>query len=199
MAFFAWPAHHLIGQEAAWKKVWFRSSPIQFECAGVHLVQRGFLQRQGVKMKIGLTLFAVLLVAGGLWVRFQPERAARVVHAQTGCDVTSVNGSYGYSLSGFYFDNAGNVNFFSAAGLLAADGQGNITAKESDSFDGQITQADPLTGTYKMNSDCTGSLTTISKVNGSANYDLVLTNSRNQIQLVETDAGNNVTGQAARQ
>jgi hypothetical protein len=150
-------------------------------------------------MKIGISLFAVLLVAGGLFVRFHPERTAGVVHAQTGCDVTSLSGSYGYRLSGFYFDNAGNTNFFSAAGFLAADGQGNITAKESDSFSGQIVQSDPLTGTYTMNSDCTGTLTTNSKANGSANYDIVLTNGRSQVQLVETDTGNNVTGQAIKQ
>jgi hypothetical protein len=150
-------------------------------------------------MKLGFTFLAMLLVAVGLWMRFQPERTPQIVHAQNGCDVTSLNGSYGYTLSGFYFDNVGNTNFLSAAGLFTADGQGNIAAKESDSFSGQTLRADPLTGTYTVNSDCTGSLTTNSKSAGNASYDFVLTNSRNQMQLVETDGGTNVTGQASRQ
>jgi hypothetical protein len=150
-------------------------------------------------MKIGFTFLTTLLVAVQLWIWFQPERAHRIVHAQNGCDVTSVNGSYGYTLSGFYFDNVGNTNFLSAAGIFSADGQGTITAKESDSFSGQTLRGDPLTGTYTVNSDCTGSLTTTSKSAGNASYDFVLTNSRNQIQLVETDGGTNITGQATRQ
>jgi hypothetical protein len=150
-------------------------------------------------MKIGITLLAVLLVAGGLWMRFQPAMVTRVVHAQTGCSVASLVGSFGYSLSGIYFDNAGNTNYFSASGIFTADGQGNTTGHESDSFSGQILQADPIAGTYSVNSDCSGSFITNSMTSGSANYDFVLTNGLNQLQLVETDAGNNVPGQATRQ
>jgi hypothetical protein len=50
-----------------------------------------------------------------------------------------------------------------------------------------------------VNSDCSGSLTTMSKAVGTANYDFVLTNGRNQIQLIEADNGTNVTGQATKQ
>ena len=150
-------------------------------------------------MKICVTFFTVLLVAGALWVRFQPAWTPRVVHAQSGCDVTSLNGAYGYSLAGFYFDNTGGTNFFSGSGLFTADGQGNVTGKESDAFSGQIVRADAVTGTYTVNSDCSGTLTTVSKASGTALYDFVLTNSRNQMQLVEADEGTNVTGQANRQ
>ena len=149
-------------------------------------------------MKIGVTILAVLLAAGGLWVRFQPARVTRVVHAQTGCSVASLVGSYGYSLR-FYFDNAGNTNFFSASRIFTADGQGNTTGHESDSFSGQILQGDPIAGTYSVNSDCSGSITTNSMTSGSASYDFVLTNGLSQLQLVETDSGNNVTGHATRQ
>ena len=150
-------------------------------------------------MKIGITLFAALLAAGGLWVRLHSGRVPRVVHAQSGCSVANLTGGYGYSLSGYYFDSAGNTNYFSAAGIFTADGNGNTTGKESDSFSGQILQGDPLAGTYTVNSDCTGTLTTNSMTSGSANYDFVFTNGRSQLQLVETDAGNNVTGQAMKQ
>ena len=150
-------------------------------------------------MKIRISLFIALVIAGSVVVGVQSRKPLRVVHAQSGCDVTSLNGAFGYTLTGFYFDNAGNTNFFSATGTFNADGQGNITATESDSFSGQIVRADSLTGTYTINSNCSGSMTTNSKTSGAANYDLVLTNGRNAVQLVEVDTNTNVTGQAARQ
>ncbi len=128
---------------------------------GVHLVHRGFLRDLRYRSQNeNRHLLAVLLIAGGLWMRFQPARVTRVVHAQTGCSVAGLVGSYGYSLSGFYFDNAGNTNFFSASGIFTADGQGNTTGHESDSFSGQVVQADPISGTYRVSSDCSGSFTT---------------------------------------
>ena len=150
-------------------------------------------------MRIKITLIAALVIAGALFVHFQFQKAPRIVHAQSGCDVTSLNGVFGYTLAGFYFDNAGNTNFFSSSGRFLADGQGNVAGSESDSFSGQIVRADPYTGSYTVNSDCTGSLTTVSKSSGTANYDFVLVNGRNQIQMVETDGGTNVSGQASRQ
>ena len=150
-------------------------------------------------MKLGIIFFAVLLAAGALFVHFQTQKAPRVVHAQTGCDATSLNGAYGYTYTGFYFDRAGNTNFLSVSGRFVADGQGNITGKESDSFSGQLLKGDPYTGTYTINSDCTGSLSTSSQAVGGAAYDFVLVNSGAEIQLVETDSGTNVTGSGKKQ
>ena len=149
-------------------------------------------------MKIRITVLA-LVIGGALLVRVETHKTPGVVHAQTGCDVTSLSGAFGYTLSGFYFDNAGNTNFFNGVGLLNADGQGNLTSTESDSFSGQIAQSDALTGSYTVNANCTGSLTTISQSNGTANYDFVLTNGRGSLQLVETDNGTNITGTGTRQ
>ncbi len=150
-------------------------------------------------MKIKIALIAALVITGAILARIQFRGAPHMVHAQTGCDATSLNGSFGYNFAGFYFDNVGNTQFFSGSGRFQADGQGNLTGTESDSFSGQVVKADPYTGTYAVNSDCSGSFTTTSKTVGTANYDFVMTNGRNQIQMVETDSGTNVTGQATRQ
>ena len=150
-------------------------------------------------MKIKIALIAVLVLAGALVVRYQFQKAPQVVHAQAGCDATSLNGTYGFNFAGVYFDSSGNTVYDSSAGLWTVDGQGNMTGKETDSFDGQIYRADTYTGTYTVNSDCTGSLTTNSKTVGVANYDFTLTNGHNQILLVENDTGTNITGQATKQ
>jgi hypothetical protein len=143
--------------------------------------------------------FAAFFLAGALLTRHQPFRAPRVVHAQTGCDATSLNGAYGYTYTGFYFDQFGNTNFLSVSGRFVADGQGNLTGKESDSFSGQVLRGDPYTGTYTIDSDCTGTLSTSSQAVGSAAYDFVLVNNGAEIQLVETDGGTNITGVGKKQ
>ena len=152
-----------------------------------------------MKIKITLTLIAALVIAAALVVGFQAQKAPRVVHAQTGCGLASLSGTYGFNFAGVYFDSSGNTVYDSSAGLWTLDGQGNVTGKETDSFDGQIFRADTYTGTYTVNSDCTGSLTTNSQAVGPANYDFTLTNGHNQILLVENDSGTNITGQATKQ
>ena len=150
-------------------------------------------------MKIKITLIAALVIAAALIVRFQAQKAPRVVHAQTGCTLTSLSGAYGVRLAGVFFDSSGNTVYASSGGLWTVDGQGNLTGKETDSFDGKIFRADTYTGTYTMNSDCTGSLSTNSQAVGAASYDFTLTNGNNQIHLVENDSGTNITGQANKQ
>jgi|SRR5579871_1442381 len=123
----------------------------------------------------------------------------RVVHAQSGCTVASMQGGYGYTVTGYYFDNMGNYNFYSAAGNFVADGAGNLKGKETDAFNGGVVRGDPYTGTYSVNSDCSAALTTNSAALGPANYDIVLSNGGTTMQMVESDTGTNVSGVGARQ
>lgn len=150
-------------------------------------------------MKSWIPLLGALLVAGALLVRPQPRKTPRVVHADTGCDATILNGAYGYSASGSFFDNGGGVNFISAAGRLVFDGQGNISAKDTVSIDGSVTRAEAYAGTYTVGSDCTGSLIVNQHGVGiSLTFDFALANNGNEIHLIDTDH-TNLTGTAKKQ
>ncbi len=125
--------------------------------------------------------------------------AAGILHAAT-CDAASLNGTYGYTFSGFFFDSFGNLNFFSSSGHFTADGQGNLTGIETDSFSGTIVRGATFTGTYTVNPDCSGSYTTNSSaVGGPFTYDFVLTDAGNGLQVVEADDSTNITGTARKQ
>ena len=150
-------------------------------------------------MKSWIPLLAALLLAGALLVRPHPGKIPRVVHADTGCDATSLNGAYGFNLSGFFFDNFGNTNFFSVAGRLVADGAGGITGKQTVAINGGVARADSITGSYTMNADCTGSMTTNSATAGNSTLDFFLTNNGNEFQFVEADRGTNIAGSAKKQ
>ncbi|MBZ5612165.1 MAG: hypothetical protein LAP38_28230 [Acidobacteriia bacterium] len=144
-------------------------------------------------------LLAAFLMAAALSVWPQPGRTPSVVHAAT-CDATSLNGTYGYTFSGFFFDSSGNLNVFSSSGSFNADGQGNLSGTETDAFSGTIVRAATYTGTYTVNSDCSGSYTTNSDmVGGPFVYDFVITDGGNGVQVVEADDGTNITGTARKQ
>lgn len=143
-------------------------------------------------------VLAVVLAAGAVWMWRQAGRGPRVVHAST-CDATALSGSYGYTITGFTIDNAGNLGFFSSAGSMVADGQGNLTGQETDVFDGQVTRGAAITGSYTVNPDCSGSFTTNSPTAGGPFlYDFAITDSGNGMQIVEADAGTNITGTARK-
>jgi hypothetical protein len=150
-------------------------------------------------MKSWIPILAGLLVAGALLVQQRPHITPRVVHADGGCDATSLNAAYGYSISGFFYDNLGNLNTYNSVGRVVADGQGNITGKDTASTDGSTTSGETLTGTYTVNSDCTGSLTINSPSSGNLKLDFVTTNNGNELQLIVTNGGANLAGSAKKQ
>ena len=150
-------------------------------------------------MKSWIPLLAVLLLAGALLLRPHSQKTPRVVHADTGCDATSLNGAYGFTLTGFFFDNFGNTNFFNDVGRLVADGQGGVSGKQTAAVNGGIARGDTLTGNYTLNSDCTGSMTASSPSVGSLTLDFVLTNNGNEIQFVEADRGSDIAGTGKKQ
>src|SRR5262249_20220121 len=73
--------------------------------------------------------------------------------AQSGCTRASFQGAFGYTFTGL---SGINALPFAAVGRLVADGQGNVSGSETQSDNGEISRR-TYTGTYKVNSDCTGS------------------------------------------
>jgi hypothetical protein len=111
------------------------------------------------------------------------------VHAQTGCDLTSFSGAYGYNLTGYVYDNQGNLYFLASAGRIVADGNGGLTGADTYSFDGTIGKR-TYTGSYSMNADCTGSTAlqiTAGTSTGTAHGDIVAVNNAREINFVQTD------------
>ena len=124
--------------------------------------------------------------------------AAALAQAQSGCTLNSLNGGYAYLLTGFTYDQYGQIDL-AASGRMVADGAGNLTAADTLSYDGTIIKRSYPSGTYTMASDCTGSITLTSSNGNKANFDIVLYNNGKEINLIETDTGIIFSGTAKQQ
>ena len=95
-------------------------------------------------------------------------------YAQSGCSVATLNGSYGWTYSGFSAKGTHGTTMFpvDAAGTATFDGAGNFSVTFALSFDGTSSLGNSATGTYTVNSDCTGVLTSTS--GGTDNFAFVI-------------------------
>ena len=145
-------------------------------------------------------LLACVMVLGAItFVRHFSH--TRTVHAQTGCDLTSLSGAYGYGLTGYAYDNQGNLYVLASAGRLVADGNGGVTGADTYSFDGSVGKR-TYTGTYTMNTDCTGSVTLQLSIGNSTSTnhgDFVSVSNGSEINFVQTDANYILSGTFKKQ
>ena len=121
------------------------------------------------------------------------------VKAQSSCSVKSLSGSYTYFLNGSYFDTDNNEYSYSSVGQLTADGNGNLLGAETTDDGATIYQNDIVTGTYAINSNCSGTATFNLALDEPVNVNLYLTNNSKNASMIETDDGTQVIGQATQQ
>jgi hypothetical protein len=144
-------------------------------------------------MKIRVALGTLIAVAALIAVRVDLAGGTLPkVHAQEdarkGCSVETLEGGYGLTFSGFSTNGAvpAPINAFvpvAGVGLMTFDGNGNLSASETVSLGGQILSVN-LPGTYTVNSDCTGSLTT-----ANAHLNLVIVRNGREILAINTQQG----------
>jgi hypothetical protein len=112
-----------------------------------------------------------------------------------GCNNATLNGDYGYAATGTSVTVA-PIGPVAILGKITLDGKGNFTGSANGSIAGIILTDMPITGTYSIASDCTGTLTTVYPA-FTAHFSLVLVKGaegRMVAELLETDAGTVATG-----
>lgn len=118
-----------------------------------------------------------------------------------GCSNASLQGTFAFKGAGFIISApiASLIGPTADVNILAFDGNGNVTATSGTmSQNGNIVPVTE-TGTYKVNSDCTGTYQVlISPVNFTAHYSFVIDNSADEIQVICTDSGVVFSGVARR-
>ena len=115
-----------------------------------------------------------------------------------GCTNASLSGAYGYLLPGSLTEQGSLVPYADMGGWTA-DGKGNISGSGTQSFAGTIQQGTGLSGTYIVNTDCTGSVSLTYGSIGSFHFNLVVLNNGARASLVQTDQGFAVVGAARQQ
>lgn len=146
---------------------------------------------RNMKATIGLATLVAVAAMIGLGATL-PGGALPKVHAQDadleGCSTATLNGRYGLTFSGYSTNGAvpAPINAFipvAGEGLVTFDGNGNLSASETVSVGGHVVPVN-LPGTYTVNSDCTGTLTT-----ANAHLNLVIVRNGKEILAVNTDQG----------
>lgn len=105
------------------------------------------------------------------------------------CTNLGVKNSYSFELTGTVI-GTGEV---AGAGRLALNGSGSITGTETVSLYGSIHTAS-VTGTYKINSNCTGTAILNPAGLSPMHLTLAVVNGGKQMMAIETDANTIVTG-----
>jgi hypothetical protein len=136
-----------------------------------------------------LSLPAILL-ATSLSSNAQP-----VTHV---CKNATLSGSYGFLMTGQVFSTAFGFVPYADSGSLTWDGSSKVTGSSTQNVDGQSSSR-TFTGTYTVNSDCTGSFIFTDSLGNSGSVHMVIIDSGAQIQFVENDSGTAISGNAKPQ
>ena len=129
-------------------------------------------------------LGALLLVAVAI-----PQAWPTPAFAGEVCTNADLQGAYLYSVA----EQLGPVAIL---GKITLDGKGNFAGTFTVSITGTIVTDAPLTGTYSIAADCTGSWTTVYPAE-THNFTLVLVDDldgRKHAELLSTDTGTVATG-----
>lgn len=105
-----------------------------------------------------------------------------------GCSTASLIGTFGFTSSGFITPPA-VAGPFAGVGTQTFDGNGATTAAATQSQNGNIRQV-TITGTYTVNSDCTGTLTLLASPGGfTSHFYFVIDDTGSELLAICTDPG----------
>ena len=139
---------------------------------------------------------------GGIQVRFIQTDSGIVLSGSArqqssgSCSNAILNGSYGFAIEGWTFGSS--VVPFADSGQLAADGAGRLSGADTASAGGTIIDR-VLSGSYQVNSDCSGSLLLRDSIGDTAHFYLTASSDGRQARFIQTDSGTVISGAAHRQ
>ncbi len=117
------------------------------------------------------------------------ESAVAVEQGTATCTDLGVKHTYSLEATGFFI-GTGQI---AAAGQLVLNGKGSLTGTVTFSVNGSISSL-PVTGTYQINSNCTGTATFTPQGQSAINISLVIVNGGKELMFIETDSGTVVSG-----
>ena len=149
---------------------------------------------------IGFTM-SIVITSGGQEIKYVGANTGNVNSGTLrlmgpSCSVSILSGnSYGYATNGLVGTASGNSyphlgGFvpFAHAGQLSFAADGTVSGVDNASFGGVLMPSQQVSGTYSVNSDCTGTTTmTIAGVDNSWHF--VILQSANQIIFIATPTG----------
>lgn len=141
-----------------------------------------------MKSRISLLLLTLALVTS----------SSLTAHAGV-CSDSTVRGTYAFTLHGTIFLPDGSTLLIDGIAKQTYDGDGNMTQVDAVATNGVLTPGwRSGTGTYSVNSDCTGTLTIMIPGLSDLHVQFIVAQSGNTIHQVVTDPGVATTGDGER-
>ena len=133
------------------------------------------------------------LALGGFLIQTDSTRVQSSLALAQGtatCTNLGVKQTYAFEATGSII-GTGQI---AAVGQLTLNGTGGITGRETLSLNGTIHSSVVVSGSYKINSNCTGSATFTPSGLTALHFNLVVVNGGKEIMALQTDKNSIVTG-----
>ncbi len=130
---------------------------------------------------------------GGFLIQTDPNHVESAIAAAQGlatCTDLGVKHTYSLEATGIHI----GVGQIAAVGQLALNGTGSLKGTLSISANGSIASSLPVTGTYQINSNCTGTATFTPQGQSAINIGIVIVNAGKELMFLETDSNTVVAG-----
>jgi len=125
-------------------------------------------------------------------ITFGIAASASPTFASDQCSMATMKGNYLYAQDGIMLGKSADKNQpFAQAGREHFDGKGGMSGIYSGNFNGTITRGS-YKGTYKMNSNCSGTVTFEDNQKNVSRYDIYATQNGSEFVFVQTDS-NSIT------
>jgi hypothetical protein len=143
-------------------------------------------------------LLVAVAVGTGLVFGTDSILGATVTSAVVQCSAKTLDGNYGYVVTGTNVGGALVPGPVVAVGSATADGAGHLSATDTVSVNGTILRR-AISGAYTVNANCTGQLTFTDNFGQTTNLDFVAVQNGREFSLIQTDIGAVTTGTAKKQ
>ena len=115
------------------------------------------------------------------------------------CSNSTIQGTYAFTIHGQILNPDGSTLLVDGLAKTTFDGKGNLTQLDAVAINGNMAPGwASNTGTYSVNSDCTGTFTVTNGSQAPVHLQMIIAQSGNTIHDVVTDPGIATTAEAER-
>jgi hypothetical protein len=134
-----------------------------------------------------------------LLLTFALAASSTLTARASSCSDSTISGTYAFMLRGTIFLPDGSTLLIDGIAKQTYDGKGNMAQIDAVATNGVLTPGwRSGTGTYSVNSDCTGTLTIMIPGLSDLHLQFIVAQSGNTIHQVVTDPGIATTGEGER-
>jgi hypothetical protein len=125
--------------------------------------------------------------------------ASSTLMAHAGCTNATIQGTYAFTIHGTILNQDGSTLLVDGLAKTTFDGKGNLTQLDAVAVNGNVAPGwASNTGTYVVNSDCTGTFTVTNGNQPPVHLQMIVAQSGNTIHDMVMDPGFATTAEAER-